>query len=123
MNNTPQWIKDEWNKVPRELLKCARAAEGDCRGRLTKEHALDYVGRQIQELWAILDMCAFHHAVDRYQDGGKMMKKVHGVIAAHRATVLELEKYPRKDWQREYLRWEYDVTAPGLLRLKGVENK
>jgi hypothetical protein len=116
MNNTPQWIKDEWDKVPREKLRCVRAAEGDCKGRLTKEHALEYAGRQIQELWAILDMCAFHHAVDRFQDGGKMMKKVHGVIAAHQATEKELAKYPRKNWHGEYLRFVYDPSQPSLLK-------
>lgn len=115
MNNTPQWIKDEWDKVPREKLRCVRVAEGDCKGRLTKEHALIYAGRQIQELGAILDMCEYHHGVCRYMDRGALNKKVNQVIAAHNMTEKEREKYPRFNW-KELLRWQYDPSQPSLLK-------
>lgn len=88
MNNTPQWIKDHWQKYPAK--KCERIDEGNCRGRLTKEHAIIFAGKQLQELWAILDICEFHHSVNLYQDTGDMNKEKHIWIALNRATDEEL---------------------------------
>lgn len=116
MNNTPQWIRNIWAKEEKPPL-CVRHAEGTCKGRITREHALIYAGRQIQELWAIIPLCAFHHAVDFYQDSGDLRKRVNEVIAVSRATAEELKKYPKANWD-QLLRYEYDPTEPTLLRKK-----
>lgn len=92
MNNVPQklrnkWKEEDWRGVHRE---CMRADEGDCDGRITKEHAIIWQGKQLQEEWAILDICAFHHGVDFHQDGGGMNKEKHVWIALNRATDDEL---------------------------------
>lgn len=79
---------------------CAR--EGyDCDGRITFEHALIHAGRQVQEEWAIIPLCAFHHAVDEYQDGGDLNKEINQMIALMRASSEDFAKYERNDWTRQ----------------------
>lgn len=89
VNNVPQKIKNKWNSNT-EPIYCLRRDEGDCQGRLTKEHAIIFKGRQLQEDWAILDICEYHHGVNRFQDGGKMNKEKHVWFALNRATDTEL---------------------------------
>jgi len=74
--------------------RCARA-DFDCRGRITWEHAWIYGGRQIQEKWAIIPLCVFHHL------GAGLDKHENQRIALSRATEEELAKYPKKDWEYE----------------------
>lgn len=78
---------------------CARRNEGNCKGRITWEHALIYAGRQIDEAWAIIKLCEYHHAVNTYQDMGAMNKAKHIWLALNRATDEELEKYPKADYK------------------------
>ena len=96
MNNTPQELKNKWQANPAK--KCMRADEGNCAGSLTKEHALIYAGRQIQEDWAILDICSFHHSVNEYQDGGDLNKEKHEWLAMRQAPQEAREKYYKMDW-------------------------
>jgi len=90
MNNTPQHLKDKWAKNPAKV--CMRADEGNCQGRLTKEHAIIFAGKQVQEDWAILDICEFHHGVCNFQDKGDLNKEKHIWLALNRATDDELLK-------------------------------
>lgn len=62
----------------------------DCGGRITWEHAIIYAGKQLNEQWAILPLCAKGHAVDRFQDGGDFSKEVNVWIALNRASDAEL---------------------------------
>lgn len=93
MNNVPQKLRAQWKNEDLFGIKrvCMRLEEGNCQGRITKEHAMYYAGKQIQADWAILDICAFHHGVDRFQDGGGMNKEKHVWIALNRASREELE--------------------------------
>lgn len=59
MNNTPTWLKKKWSENPAK--RCERWSENECSGRLTKEYALYYAGKQIQEDWAVIDLCWHHH--------------------------------------------------------------
>lgn len=77
--------------------RCARA-NIECAGRVTWEHCFIYAGRQINEKWAILPLCAFHHSVDKYQDGKGLNKRLNQFLALKRATADDLAKYPRTDW-------------------------
>jgi len=70
---------------------CARLCDGGCAGRITWEHAIIYGGRQLDEAWAIVKLCAYHHAVDEWQDGGDLNKEKNVWIALNRATDQELE--------------------------------
>ena len=69
---------------------CARAEDGSCQGRITIEHALIYAGRQINEKWALIPLCEYHHAVDKHQDGGDLNKEKNIWIALNRATNEQL---------------------------------
>ena len=91
MSNTPERIKKHWRETP--ATRCDRQ-DKDCSGRLTKEHAILYSGRQVQELWAILDLCWYHHL-------GEGLKKSENIkIAMARATEADRKKYPRLLWKR-----------------------
>ena len=70
---------------------CARQSDGGCGGRLTWEHAIIYGGRQLDEPWSIILLCARHHAVDEYQDGGDLQKEKNVWHALNQATDDELQ--------------------------------
>lgn len=88
---------------------------GQCGGRVTREHALIYAGKKIQERWAIIPLCARHHAVDQYQDAGTMVKQRNIWVALNRATDSELaaiSKVTDYRWERERLNKEYGPYVP-----------
>jgi len=106
--------------IPKSLLKeiladpyykkCIRKKEGKCKGRTTLEHTTIYEGNQIQEKWAIVPLCAFHHGVDVYQDKGDLKKELGQWIALTRATDEELERISKAiDYKarRNYLNDKY----------------
>ena len=58
---------------------CVRFREGTCRGRKnTIEHVF---GRKNEELWNCITLCAYHHSVDEYQDGGGLNKEINKYYA------------------------------------------
>ena len=71
--------------------KCSRRGDGGCGGRITWEHAIIFAGRQLNEKWAIIPLCEYHHAVNMYQDGGNLNKEKNIYIALERATDDELQ--------------------------------
>lgn len=85
-----------------------------CQGRLTREHALIYSGRQIDERWAIISICAWAHDVDEWQDAGNLDKDKNVYIALTRAGPEDLAKYPRTDWEqmRRYLKSKFGRIEP-----------
>jgi hypothetical protein len=88
------------SKIPKKILAeiladpyykvCARKEDGSCNGRITFEHALIFAGKQVQEKFAIIPLCTYHHAVDMHQDGGQLDKDRNVQIALNRATEIEL---------------------------------
>lgn len=95
MNNMPPNLRKELSKDP-YYLRCAREGK-DCSGRVTWEHAWIYGGKQIQEKWAIIPLCWFHHL------GAGMVKWINQLLSLIRATPEDLAKYPKKDWKQELL--------------------
>ena len=93
------------------MLRCFRWREGACSGRVEWEHAFIYAGNQIQERWAIIPCCTFHHR------GAGLDKNLNRYAALLRMTAEELAAaltaYPRTDWrqQHEWLRGEYPDFA------------
>lgn len=88
MNNCPRKLKEKWRTEDWQGIQrtCLRIDDlENCEGRMTKEHAIIYAGKQLQEEWAILDICAYHHEVDFHQDGGGMNKEKHIWLALCRA--------------------------------------
>lgn len=83
-------------KLKKEMLTdpyyktCARKDE-HCDGRITWEHAIIYAGKQLNERWAIIPLCTYHHSVDRHQDGTGLDKEENIRIALNRATDFELQ--------------------------------
>jgi len=73
---------------------CALLDE-NCAGRITREHTLIFAGKQIDEVWAIIKICAYHHEVDEFQDGGGLNKEKNVWVALNRATDEELLKYSK----------------------------
>lgn len=113
--------------IPKKLLHemlddpyysvCARH-DPECDGRITLEHAIIVAGRQLNERWAIIPLCAWHHAVDQYQDGPGLNKDINRLIALSRATTEELLAYPRSNFirERDYLLAKYpDAFAPAQI--------
>lgn len=106
-------------KIPKKLLndilsdefykKCIRHEEKTCQGRVTLEHAFIYAGRQINEKWAIVPVCEYHHGVGPFQDGGDLDKELNQFIAVMRASDDDLRMYPKKDWRqiKSYLMSKY----------------
>lgn len=88
---------------------CVRTKENNCKGRITLEHAFTYAGRQIDESWAIVHLCAYHHAVDEFMDSGDLIKGVGQLAGLRLATDEDLRKYPRVDWSqiKRYLEKTY----------------
>lgn len=76
------------------MKRCARR-NGECDGRITWEHAWQYGGQQINEPWAIIPLCVYHHL------GEGLDKHENQRISLRRATPEDLAKYPKKDWEYE----------------------
>lgn len=102
MRPIPEKMKQEMLNAP-EYQVCMRNAEFNdhvCQGRLTLEHALIYRGRQINEKWAIMSLCAWGHDVDEWQDAGNIDKRKNEYCCIIRATDEDLAKYPKKNWKQ-----------------------
>lgn len=90
---------------------------GPCAGRVTREHAMYYANKKIQEKWAIPPICAKHHGVDVYQDGtGHAPKEIRVWVALNRATdedLLRFSKVVNYTRERSRLNDKYgDYVAP-----------
>ena len=111
MQAIPAKLREELALDP-YYKRCTRHG-WDCWGRITWEHAFIYAGRQIQEKWAIIPLCEYHHAVCRFQDSGSLNKEYNQYIALCRASDEDLAKYPRRDWEqlKKYLHEKYKEKA------------
>ena len=92
MRPIPIKLRNEMASDP-YYSRCARFG-ADCSGRITWEHAILYAGRQIQEKFAIIPLCVFHHL------GRGLVKKINVDIAMKRATPENRKKYPLLYWHR-----------------------
>lgn len=75
------------------------------------------------EAWATVFICAFHHAVDEYQDGGDLDKQKHICIALNQATDDELASISKGidyNRERERLNKIYDVVPINANRIPEV---
>lgn len=61
-----------------------------CEGRITMDHAIEYAGKQLQQLWAILPVCSHGHGVDLFQDDATTSKELREWVCLNRATTEEL---------------------------------
>jgi len=67
-----------------------------CEGRVEWDHVFIWAGRQVNEWFAILPVCYYHHR------GGGMDRKYTEYVALSRVDDVQLfeiqKKYPRADW-------------------------
>ncbi|MGH7782249.1 MAG: hypothetical protein ACREO5_00165 [Candidatus Binatia bacterium] len=98
MHPIPPKLRKQLSEDP-YYKACARAGT-DCDGRITCEHSILYAGKQVQERWAIIPLCAFHHSVDEFQDGPGLNKRINRQIAMSRATEEDKKKYSRLRWRQ-----------------------
>jgi len=89
MNNIPTKLKKDLLADP-EYARCSLLGYHTCGGRITLEHALIYAGRQVQEKYAIIPVCAAGQEVDQFQDAGTMDKNRNKWVALNRATDEEI---------------------------------
>lgn len=105
MTPIPKQLKKEMQEDTFYTKCCLK--DTFCDGRITWEHTMTYAGKQIQEKWAIIPICEYHHAVNKYQDGGNLNKEKNRWVAFNRATEEELSKFekasPNFINQRNYL--------------------
>lgn len=89
---------------------------GPCGGRVTREHAIIFAGKKVQEKWAIIPCCAAHHGVDQYQDSPTMThKEIRVWVALNRASEEELFRISKAvNYLREKdrLNAKYGVYVP-----------
>lgn len=101
-------MKSEIASHPLSGLCLRRLAlkDHECQGRITWEHAIYHKGARVNEVWAIVELCAWAHSVDQFQDGGGMDKRINEWLALSRITdwAEVMRKYPRQEWQQR-LRW------------------
>jgi len=74
-----------------------------CAGKPEWEHACLYQNKRVQEAWAIVPCCTFHHR------GAGLDKRYNEWVALNRATDAELNKYQKANWiqKRNYLNTVY----------------
>ena len=67
------------------------------------EHAFTHAGKQINEKWAIVPVCTYHHR------GDGLDKDYNRYRAIIRATDEDFAKYPKTDWKqlKSYLTKKY----------------
>lgn len=91
MRAIPKKMRDEMD-ADSFYHQCVRSKEGGCSGRITWEHTFIYAGKQINEKWAIVPLCWFHHL------GNGLVKWIGQWVAVNRMTEEDERKYPRVDW-------------------------
>jgi hypothetical protein len=90
----PTKLNDQINEDP-YYHTCSRAHEGNCSGRIQRHHAIIYARKQVQEKWAIVPACEYHHVGHGKND------QIFRCIAYSRATDEDFAKYPKNDWAQE----------------------
>lgn len=107
MRPIPTRMRQELENLPR-MKRCTlwpvQDLYGACSGRLRNpewHHVWIYAGTQINELWAILAGCTYHHEMTKSDPA---VKDAFESASLMLASVDDLAKYPRKDWLQEMKR-------------------
>jgi len=101
MRPIPIDLREQISKDP-FMKKCIYAG---CPREPEWEHAWLYAGKQINEWWAIVPVCAHHHR------GKGLDKEYNQYRSIVRVDISEIiRKYPNKDWARikKYLCEKYE---------------
>jgi hypothetical protein len=87
VSGIPATIKKQIDSLPFYKV-CAKAHLKDhtCSGKITLEHAVEFAGKRLNELWAIIPLCEYGHSVNTHLDGGDLNKEINLWIALSRAS-------------------------------------
>lgn len=98
------------------MTRCGRESEGDCQGRIEYHHALIERNKRLQEAFAIVSACTYHH-----RGAGKNDAKWR-LIAYKNASAEDFEKHPksRARWEQEmrYLTTKYAEGKQTIITKK-----
>lgn len=116
MNNIPLKIRKKIEQDP-FYRTCALYGQHNhiCDGRVTIEHTVVFAGKQLQELWALIGLCAHGHGVDEFQDDATTSKELREWVALSRATPSELaaiSKAVSYAQRLSYLNGKYGLYKP-----------
>jgi len=101
LEKRPEMHRCIYCKIKAEREKCCDMY-GRRNGRVEWEHAFIYSGKQIQEWWAIIGVCYYHHRGDGQNKDFNKWCALKRVTAKQFAELKE--KYPRFNWDWEYKR-------------------
>ncbi len=73
----------------------------DCPNQPEWEHAFIYSGKQVNETWAIVPVCTYHHRLQGLDKQYNQFIALERVSKAKRFDELKL-KYPRFNWEQTY---------------------
>ena len=93
------------DKFMARCIYCDIGRGNECRGRVEWEHAFIYAGKQINEAWAIVPVCTYHHR------GNGLDKEYNQYRAIIRADINDLLlRMPKRDWAqiKNYLQKKYE---------------
>lgn len=97
MSPIPQKIRFRLESDP-FMSRCIHD-DDDCYGRIEWEHAFMYAGKQVQEWWAIVPCCFYHHRGEGLDKQFNMIVGLLRLISAGKAEMDEVkEKYPNNSW-------------------------
>jgi len=110
MHPIPKKMRDELSEDDNYRL-CIRGKLGftsECEGRIEWHHIFTYAGRQIQEKWAIISLCQFHHSSVKEQKSRKIVEWValNRLFHLPEKEFLEMEvKYKKafQEWKRKLI--------------------
>lgn len=113
MTQIPQKIRKMIDTDPFYKTCALFAQHGHvCNGRITMDHTIIFAGRQLQELWAIVPICAQGHGVDSFQDDATTKKELRTWVSLNRAKIDELSAISKAvSWVRERDRLN-DIYGP-----------
>lgn len=95
MNNIPKKLREKLTH-DKFMRRCILAESRDpCRGKVEWHHVWTYAGKQIQEVFAIMPLCAEHHKHEY------LFRDYIRAVSLSRVTKGELEKYPKINWRLE----------------------
>jgi hypothetical protein len=92
MRPIPPKMKQEMDASGRMKTCCINNL--NCRGAVQWHHVWIYAHRQINEIWAIVPACEFHHE----KAESPQIKKLFQYYSLRMASDADLAKYPKKDW-------------------------
>jgi len=101
MRPIPVKMRQELAELPRMHI-CERKNH-ECKGRITWEHAFCYGASQINEKFAIIGLCEYHHL------GKGLNKEINQWISVNLMTNDDIRRYPKKNWAqiKKYLNGKY----------------